>query len=759
MTNVPTDRTDELQEQNAVEQPVEAAATAETQTEESQTDTQTEIAEPGVENTSAEVADAEKEEVPPVEELPVAEVEAPAPEVEETVSEPAAPEPEKEEPAAEPEEPAAPVSEPEKKEAEESTASEEPDDLELNFEEEGPMKEITVPETKEGIIERLNILAEHPEQSEKQELDLLKQNFYKILKEEKAQAFKDFTEKGGNVDEYIPQPEPLEDIFKEKMSVIKEHRAELQEAAEHQKEANLEKKKALIEQIKDLAKTPEEANKNYEAFRKLQEAWKEIKPIPTQSSNEVWKNFQFAVEQYYDLLKENNALRDYDFKKNLESKTLLCEAAEKLVDDPDIINASHQLQQLHQEFREIGPVAKDLREDLWNRFKAASTAINKRHAQYFDQLKEKEDENLKLKTALCEEIENIETANLQSFSEWDAITKKIIEIQQRWKEIGRAPKKMNTSIFERFRAACDNFFNKKAEHFKEQKKEYAENAGKKIALCEQAEALKDSTEWNATTNKLVQLQKDWKEIGLVSRKVSNSLWERFNSACNYFFEQKKKVLGDQRKEETANLTKKMTIIDKLEAIAVEGGQEAAEKVRALMDEWGETGHVPFKEKDKVYAKYHDIIDRLFKELNLSSIRKSGNRPRRNNNERSNQNDAGNHSRGNGLYRLYETKKAELATYENNISFLTSHSKSGNTLIDTMNKKIDSLKSELESLVERIKTQERGASEGGNDSAETPVDNSPKEAAEAETADTTPSNSTEEVQEEKPATPETEEKQE
>ena len=564
-----------------------------------------------------------------------------------------------------------------------------------------------MPDNKEGIIERLNMLAEHPEQSEKQELDLLKLNFYRILKEEKTHSFNQFIEAGGKVEEYIQQQDPLEETFKEKMSVIKEHRAELQEAAEQQKEVNLEKKKAIVEQIKDLAKTPEEANKNYEAFRKLQETWKEIKPIPTQASNEVWKNFQFSVEQYYDLLKENNALRDYDFKKNLESKTLLCEAAEKLVDDPDIINASHQLQQLHQEFREIGPVSKDLREDLWNRFKTASTSINKRHAQYFEQLKEKEDENLQLKTTLCEEIENIETANLQSFSEWDAITKKIIEIQQRWKEIGRAPKKMNTSIFERFRAACDNFFNKKAEHFKEQKKEYADNAGKKIALCEQAEALKESTDWNATTNKLVQLQKDWKEIGLVSRKVSNALWERFNSACNYFFEQKKKVLGDQRKEETANLTKKMTIIDKLEAIAVEGGQDVAEKVRGLMNEWAETGHVPFKEKDKVYAKYHDIIDRLFKELNLSSIRKGGARPRRNN-ERNNQNESNNYSRGNGLYRLYEAKKVELATYENNISFLTSHSKTGNTLIDTMNKKIEVLKSELESLVDRIKAQESGA---------------------------------------------------
>lgn len=731
MTNVPTDRTDELQEQNAVEQPVETTAPVEVQVEESQKDPQTENVEAGVTTESAEEGEASKEkEATSTVELSAAEDEFSVAEVEE--------------PVAEVETSAAPVPESEEKEITEENGSQENEreDVELNFEEDVPAKEITVPDTKDGIIERLNALAEHPEQSEKQELDLLKVNFYKILKEEKTEAFNQFSEAGGKVEEFIQQQDPLEETFKEKMSIIKEHRAELQEAAEHQKEVNLEKKKAIIEQIKDLAKTPEEANKNYETFRKLQEEWKEIKPIPSQSSNEVWKNFQFSVEQYYDLLKENNALRDYDFKKNLESKKLLCEAAEKLVDDPDIINASHQLQQLHQEFREIGPVAKDLREDLWNRFKTASTAINKRHAQYFEQLKEKEDENLQLKTTLCEEIESIETSNLQSFSDWDAITKKIIEIQQRWKEIGRAPKKLNTTIFERFRAACDNFFNQKAEHFKEQKKEYAENAGKKIALCEQAEALKESTDWNATTNKLVQLQKDWKEIGLVSRKVSNTLWERFNSACNYFFEQKKKVLGDQRKEETANLTKKMTIIDKLEAIAVEGGQEAAEKVRMLMDDWGETGHVPFKEKDKIYAKYHDVIDRLFKELNLSSIRRGGGRPRRNN-ERSNQNESSNHSHANSLYRVYETKKAELATYENNISFLTSHSKSGNTLIDTMNKKIDALKSELESLVDRIKAQERPAEEVESKSEDAPATEVRSEETESENIKNVP---TEEKQE-------------
>lgn len=585
---------------------------------------------------------------------------------------------------------------------------------------------IEIPDTKEKIIERLETLAEHVEQSGKAELDLLKQGFYKILKEERAQLRAQYLKDGGKPEEYAEPEEPLEPKFKKLMATVREHLAKVQEEVERLKDVNLQKKKALLEQIKSLAATPEEANKNYEQFRKLQEEWKTIKPIPAQSANEAWKNFQFVIEQYYDLLKENNALRDYDFKKNLEAKTLLCETAEKLAEDPDIIHASHQLQQLHQEFREIGPVAKDLREDLWNRFKAASTAINKRHAQYFEQLKAKEEENLEKKTALCEEIENIETANLQTYAEWEEITKKIIGMQQQWKEIGRAPKKTNTKIFERFRAACDNFFNKKSEHFKEQRKLLAENNGKKLALCEQAEALKDSTEWASTTNKLVQLQNEWKQIGPVSRKNSNALWERFNGACNYFFEQKKKVLGDQRKEENANLAKKKAIVEKLEAVAVEAGQDAAEKVRALIDEWGATGHVPFKEKDKIYAKYREVVDRLFKELDLSSIRRA--RPRKDKGERNN--DA-NPVRPNSLYRQYESKKAELATYENNFSFLTAHSKNGNALIDSLSKKIETLKADLIKLVERIKAQEKEAEEVANETKTEPENEAPSENVKSE----------------------------
>ena len=558
-----------------------------------------------------------------------------------------------------------------------------------------------IPDTKEEIVARITEIAKSGDAGSRIEQDQLKQAFYKLQREERTAAQTQFVENGGDPQDFTPEEDPLEEEMKAQLIIIKEIRAKQIEDKEKLKETNLQKKKDIIEKIKALCTSPDEANKQYETFRNLQNEWKEIKPIPESAANEIWKQFQFCQDQFYDLLKTNSALRDYDFKKNLEAKTLLCEAAEKLVDDPDIIKASHELQQLHQEFREIGPVAKDLREDLWTRFKAASTAINKRHAQYFESLKEKEEENLSKKTAICEEIEAIETENLQGFSQWDGITKQIISLQEEWKTIGRAPKKSNTKIFERFRAACDNFFNKKSEFFKEQKKVYADNATKKLALVEKAEELKDSTQWTAATNELVKLQKEWKEIGPTTHKTSNALWERFNAACNEFFDKKKTVLGDQHKEENENLSKKKAIIEKLEAIAIEGGDNVAESVKQLQEEWTSIGHVPYKNKDKIYAKYKETIDKINKEFNLRSRkqtksgRKDSDRPA---------------PTGNNLIRIYENKKAELATYENNITFLTSTSKKGSVLIDTMLKKIESLKAELANLAEKINQQNQTPAE-------------------------------------------------
>lgn len=567
-------------------------------------------------------------------------------------------------------------------ESEPQTPEEEP----VALEEEEEEKEYAIPQSKTEILERLDALCQNAGQSEKAELDILKQSFYKFLRDERAAALAKFVEGGGSAEEFEPEPDESEKTFKDLMGIIKKERAKILEEENKLREANLEKKKNIIEQIKALASTPDEASANYDTFNKLQKEWKEINPIPVTATNEIWKSFHFCIEQYYDLLKTNSALRDYDFKKNLEAKTALCEAAEKLAEDNDVIGTAHQLQQLHQEFREIGPVAKELREDLWNRFKAASTVINKRHAQYFEELKAKEEENLKQKTSICEEVENYQTDNLTKFTDWEKISQQIISLQQQWKTIGRAPKKVNTKIYERFRVACDNFFNKKSEFFKTQKKLFADNAALRTALCEKAEALKESTAWAKTTNELVKLQKEWKELGPTTQKVSNALWERFNTACNFFFDQKKQVLGDQHKEENENLTHKQTIIEKLEALMIEGGEGIAEKVKALSDEWVAVGHVPFKEKDKIYEKYHAVIKKLNKEFKLRTSKFA---------EKYNDNDEA------SLMRKYEAKKAELATYENNITFLTAHSKSGNALIGNMTHKIENLKDEIETIVDKI----------------------------------------------------------
>ena len=641
MENVNENRTEELQEQATVEQPAKTTATAE-----------------------EEVTKTEEATTTPEPETPAAEEAVAAPEPEET---PAA-----EEAAATPAE---------------DTPVEEPKEEEPTFQ---------IPDTKEEIVARVTAIAQSGEVGSRQEQDLLKQAFYRLQKEERAQKQVQFVANGGDPADFTPEGDPLEEELKGQLGIIKEIRAKQIEDKEKLKESNLQKKKEIIEKIKALCTSPEDANKAYDTFRALQAEWKEIKPIPESAANEIWKQFQFCQDQFYDLLKTNSAMRDYDFKKNLEAKTLLCEAAEKLVDDPDIIKASHELQQLHQEFREIGPVAKDIREELWTRFKTASSAINKRHAQYFEGLKEKEEENLAKKTAICEAIEAIETDNLQGFSQWDGLTKQIISLQEEWKTIGRAPKKSNTKIFERFRAACDNFFNKKSEFFKEQKKTYAANAAKKLALVEKAEELKESTQWVATTNEFVQLQKEWKEIGPTTHKVSNNLWERFNKACNEFFDKKKTTLGDQHKEESENLAKKKTIIEKLEALAIEGGDTVGDTVRQLQDEWNAIGHVPYKSKDKVYAKYKEVIDKLDKEFNLHIRRQP--KQGRNDGER-------NAPTGNNLMRAYENKKAELATYENNISFLTSTSKKGSVLIDSMLKKIENLKADLAELADKINKQQ------------------------------------------------------
>ena len=559
-----------------------------------------------------------------------------------------------------------------------------------------------IPQTQEEVIARLNELAQADTIPERQETDALKQAFYKIHKANVAAAQAEFIANGGAPEDFLPAPNMLEDDFKKAMNTIKQKRAEQQAEQERLKEENLQKKLEILERIKAMSATPEEANQAYKEFKELQNQWKELNPVPAEKANELWKTYQLYVEQYYDQLKLNNEFREYDFKKNLETKTRLCEAAEKLSEEPDIISAFQKLQALHQEYKETGPVAKELREEIWARFKAASTVINKRHQQHFEALKQKEEENLQQKTALCEKIEAIDPAAIKNAAEWENRTREIIGLQQEWRTIGFAPQKMNVKIFERFRAACDRFFTEKAAFFKRLKEEQASNLAKKTALCEQAEALKDSTDWKATADKLVQIQKEWKTIGSIPKKYSETLWQRFVGSCDYFFEQKNKNSASQRNEEKENLRKKEEIIGKLKALLTdETDENKQDTVKDLMKEWNDTGYVPFRDKDRVYKAYHEAIDEIFKALNLSAARRRLDSFKSNLKNEMKEGGQGVSRERERLMRAYEAKRNEIKTYENNLGFLTCSSKKGSSLLDEMKKKVEKLKDDLNLLGEKI----------------------------------------------------------
>lgn len=556
--------------------------------------------------------------------------------------------------------------------------------------------------SKKEVIERMKEIAHSDDNPKKDEIDYLKTTFYKLHFAEREADMKAYIEAGGDPESYKVLPDSDEEEFKAEMSVIKEKRAKIFLEQEQEKQANLKKKLDIIEKIKAMVTSPDEANKSYQEFKKLQQEWKEIKLVPAEKANELWRNYQLYVEQYYDLLKLNSEAREYDFKKNLEIKTHLCEAAEKLADESDVISAFHQLQKLHQEYRETGPVAKELREEIWVRFKAASTVINKRHQQHFEELRAKEEDNLAKKTTLCEKVEEIAKTEIKSASEWDKKTKEIIAIQAEWKTIGFAPQKMNVKIFERFRAACDEFFGKKAEYFKNMKQQFADNAEKKKALVEQAQALQDSTDWKSTSDKLIALQKEWKTIGMVPKKLGDKLWNDFLTACNHFFDARNNANAGTRNEERTNLENKRSIIEKLKALAEGTEDNIQDKVRELTEEYNSIGHVPFKEKDKLYKEYHDILDKLYKDLNISTARRRLDKFRNNlKNVAEKGSDALDNERAR-LMRRYEALKQEIQTYENNIGFLSAASKKGNSLIDEMNRKVQKLKDDMKLVHEKIK---------------------------------------------------------
>ena len=558
--------------------------------------------------------------------------------------------------------------------------------------------------TKQEVLERVKEIAHSSENPNKEELDLLKTTFYKIHLAERDAQMKEYLAKGGDPEKYILLPDDTEEAFKAEMQLIKEKRAKIFLAQEEEKQDNLRKKEEIIEKIKAMTTSPEEANKSYQDFKALQQEWKEIKNIPADKANEVWKNYQLYVEQFYDMLKLNSEAREYDFKKNLEAKTQLCEAAEKLNEEEDVISAFHQLQDLHQQYREIGPVAKELREQIWERFKAASTVINKKHQQHFEDLRAKEEENLAKKTSLCEKVEAANQGEYKTAKDWEKVTQEIIEIQKEWRTIGFAPQKMNVKIFERFRIANDKFFNKKAEFFKGLKDTYSANLEKKQQLVNKAKELADSTDWKKTGDKFIALQKEWKKVGTVPHKQGELLWKEFLDTCNKFFEARNKQNAGSRSEEHANLDKKRNIIAQLKELVIAeiSDNDFQKKLKNLAKQYSAIGHVPFKEKDKVYKEYHEAIDAAYKKLHATNAKRHFDNFKNNlkNVAKEGGNALGN-ERGK-LLRRYDQLRIEITTYENNLGFFNTASKKVNSLVEEMNRKIEKLKADLEMVKQKIK---------------------------------------------------------
>ncbi len=585
----------------------------------------------------------------------------------------------------------------------ETTAIEQPSEIGTEnmqqVENESPAREYS---SKQQVVERAKAIAESGDKGDRQELDLLKSLFYKFHNIELQEAHKEYIEAGGDPEQFVPQIDPLEPEFRAAMQTIREHRATIQEEQERIKAQNLKRKLEILERIQQMASTPEEANQTFEEFKALQAEWKELKAVPAEKATELWKNYQLYVEKFYDLLKLGHELRDYDFRKNLEVKTRLCEQAEALAEETDVIQAFNQLQSLHQEWKETGPVAKELREEIWTRFKNASTVINKRHQEHFEAIKATEEENLRQKTSLCERLEAICTDTLKTFADWDTVTKQIIDLQAEWKKIGFAPQKMNTAIFERFRKGCDAFFGQKAQFFQNMKEELNSNLAKKKELVEKAEALTDSTDWKTTGDTLVKLQKQWKEIGAVPRKYSDALWKRFVGACDHFFEAKQAATADVRNEEKANMQSKQSIIEQLQALAEQEEGNIIQKVKELQQQWNEIGHVPFREKDRLYKEYRAICDRIYDAFGASQAKKRLNNFRTNIAQKMEKEGGSLAQEKQRMMRAYERMRDEIKTYENNLCFLTTSSKKGNTLVETMRKKMDKLRDELNLLAEKIK---------------------------------------------------------
>jgi hypothetical protein len=556
--------------------------------------------------------------------------------------------------------------------------------------------------TKVDLINALKLLINKEVSAVKDEVETIKQLFYKKTKSEIEELKKAFIEDGGEEIEFLAPKDELEENFKALLNEFRIKKAALMAQLEKEKENNLLQKQHILEQMKVLVDSNDDVSTHINEFRSLQQKWKSIGQVPANASTELWKQYNLYQESFWDLIKINNELREYDFKKNLELKTAICEAAEKLTDVTDVISAFQQLQKLHEEWHDLGPVAREIREQIWTRFKDASTAINKKHQAYFDSIRKIEDENYEAKVALCDKLEAFDFSNLNNYKAWDEATKTILAWQEDWRSIGFAPRKVNQKVFDRYRKACDAFFAAKGEFYKETKNILTQNADKKKALCEKVEALKDSVEWKETTDKLIQLQKEWKTIGPVAKKHSDELWKRFIAACDFFFDQKNKNTSGQRNSEAENLTKKKELIIKITTCEKsENPAESLAALRALMAEWNEIGHVPFKEKDKIYKEYREAVDKQFEILNVDASNRRIESFKSNLKDMSVKGENKLYREREKLVRAYEHLKSEIATYENNIGFFSSNSKKGGGLIKEMERKIETLKEESKLIEQKI----------------------------------------------------------
>lgn len=556
--------------------------------------------------------------------------------------------------------------------------------------------------SRDELVGILKQLVHRKVEEVKEDVEEVKQTFYKKLKAELEEKKKQITEFVEETVDSIPDKDELEDHLKFLLNDFKARKAAFVAKIEEEKENNLLQKQHVLEQMRVLVENNEDVSAHINEFKDLQAKWKSIGAVPMKDATNIWKQYNIYQEKFWDLIKINNELREYDFKKNLEAKTYLCEAAERLIEVDDVVSAFQQLQKFHAEWHELGPVSREHRDQIWNRFKEASAAVNKRHQSHFEKLRENENEALAAKTALCEKLEAFDVTTLTSYKAWDDATHIILSYQEEWRKLGFAPKKVNQQLFDRYRAACDAFFAAKNEFYKQSKNTQNENLEKKRLLCEQAEALKDSTDWKATADKLIQLQKDWKNVGPVSKKVSDELWKRFVSACDYFFEQKNKNVSSLKSVETDNLQKKREIIEKIKSIDIANVQDAQASVKVLMNEWAEVGHVPFKEKDKIYKEYRAAVDAVYSNLNIDASQRRIENFKTNLKDMTGKGENKLYREREKLVRTYEHLKSEIATYENNIGFFTSTSKKGGGVIKEMERKIESLKDECKLIEEKIK---------------------------------------------------------